>query len=399
MKLLKEGTIIQCKNSESNFLGSILIDEGKIKKILPENEDLLIYENKDDIDIVDCKGKYLMPGIIDCHVHLFMESDTWDRKSMFKENHTSQILDALRRLDQLLKSGVTYVRDCGGYKFLEIELLDKLVEEKWVLTEFLTAGELLSITGGHCWWLSNQCDGQNEFVKGVRNNIRMGADYIKIMVTGGYARQKMNVNHEILPLSPQMTREEIESVVREAHRHGKKVAAHCYGLEGVKLAVECGADSVEHGQFNDPYDKDIDNVLSLMKKQGTYVVPTLSAFYKDYNKDDVRKQYETLDISFKRYYDAGVNIALGTDSGCPFVSHGKSTFKEIKHQVDAGMSIIESIISGTKTASELLGIDDLYGTLEEGKFADILVLKENPMENIDTILNIEQIYKKGNLVK
>lgn len=394
LKIFKNANIIDCKDEKNIINGSILVEDEKIKKIGVIDEELL----SDDIEIIDCKGNYLMPGMINSHVHIFMEPYTWDRKSMFEETQSSMILNAMRRLDQLLKSGVTYFRDCGGFNLYDIELRDELIEKNWLAPEFLAAGDALCISGGHTWWMSRQCDGENEFIKGVRENIRQGSDFIKIMITGGYARQNMRVNHNLLPGAPQMTLKEIEAVVYEAHRHGKKVATHCIGLEGVKLAVEAGVDSIEHGQFHNPEDKEVDKVIEKMVKKGTYITPTLSAYFKNYEKSEVRKQYKSVEESFKKCYEAGVKIAMATDAGCPFVGHHETAL-EIKHQIEAGMTPIESIMSATKNAAQLLGIDNEYGTLEEGKYADILVLDDNPIENIDVLLGNKEVYKKGVLVK
>ncbi len=342
----------------------------------------------------DCTGKYVMPGLINCHAHILCEPYTWERRAAFEAGEVSVVIDALERLEAMASAGITYFRDCGGYKNIEIALANRLVSTKRKVSEFLAAGQALCITGGHTWWMGEQCDGEEEFKKAVRKNIRDGADFIKLMVTGGYARPKMRVNHSIMPPTPQMTLPEIKAAVDEAHRMGKRVAAHCIGFDGVKLAVLGGVDSVEHGQFHSPYDSGIDEVLNLMVKNGTYVVPTLSAYYKEYDKAEVKAQYMTVDESFKRYLDAGVKIAMGDDAGCPFVGHSK-TANELVHQCDAGMTGMQAILSATKTAAELLCIENSYGTLEEGKFADIIILDENPIEDIKAMHKVSSVYKKG----
>jgi imidazolonepropionase-like amidohydrolase len=143
-------------------------------------------------------------------------------------------------------------------------------------------GRPLCITGGHGWFsMPRQCDGRQEFLKGAREQIRDGADLIKVMATGGYARPRMTMSHAIMPDSPQMTVAEIRAVTAEAHRRGLKVAAHCSGLTGVRRAVKAGVDSIEHEQFNDVREDGVGRTLEMMAEKGIVLVPTLSAFFKN----------------------------------------------------------------------------------------------------------------------
>jgi imidazolonepropionase-like amidohydrolase len=245
--------------------------------------------------------------------------------------------------------------------------------------------------------MSRQCDGKDEFIKGAREQIRAGADLLKVMSTGGYARPTMKINHDIMPDSPQMTVEEILAVVSEAHQRGKKVAAHCNGLTGVRRAAQAGVDSIEHGQFNDVTEKGVRETLDMMAEKGIYLVPTLSAFFKNYDKAAVIGQYQSVLDSFTAAMASGVKIAMGNDSGCPFVGH-ETAAMEIKHMVEAGMKPMEAIMASSKEAAALLGIDSCFGTLMEEKFADFLILNDNPLQNMDTLSDIDQIYKGGRLV-
>ena len=245
--------------------------------------------------------------------------------------------------------------------------------------------------------MSRQCDGQDEFVKGAREQIRAGADLIKVMSTGGYARPKMKINHDIMPDSPQMTVAEIQAVVMEAHQRGKKVAAHCNGLIGVRRAALAGVDSIEHGQFNDIGEDGVQETLEMMAEKGIYLVPTLSAFFKNYPKEEVIGQYQAVLDSFTAALANGVKIAMGNDSGCPFVGH-ETAAMEIRHMVEAGMKPMEAIQASTQEAARLLGIDSGFGTIEKGKTADLLILKDNPLHNINALSDTDQVYKSGRQV-
>jgi imidazolonepropionase-like amidohydrolase len=367
----------------------MLLEGEKIIRIGQANE----FSPDTETRIVDCQGKTIIPGLINCHVHLIEEPYTWDR--LKDESETQMALRGAKHLQMLLKSGVTFVRDLGATHHMNIKL-KKAVEDGLITgPDILSSGRPLCITGGHGWFaMSRQCDGKDEFVKGAREQIRAGADLIKVMSTGGYARPKMKINHDIMPDSPQMTVEELTAVVAEAHQRGKKVAAHCNGLTGVWRAAQAGVDSIEHGQFNDVKEEGVQETLEMMAEKGIYLVPTLSAFFKNYQKTDVIDEYQAVLDSFMAAMANGVKIAMGNDSGCPFVGH-ETAAMEIRHMVDAGMKPMAAIQASTKEAARLLGIDSLFGTLQEEKNADFLILKDNPLHKIVTLSDIDQVYKSG----
>ena len=392
---LKGALLIDGRGGEPLADAGLLIENDQIVRVGAAAD----FPNEDGLETVDCAGKTIIPGLINCHVHFLIEPYAWDSyQKIAGESEASICLRGMENLTKLLHSGVTFARDMGGYRRIEFDL-KKAVEEKRINGPDLSlSGSFLSITGGHCWWLSRQCDGENEFVKGAREQIRDGADVVKVLVTGGYARPKMKVNHSIMPDSPQMTVREIAAVVEEAHARGKKVAAHCNGLTGVWRAAKAGVDSIEHGQFNDLNDPLVDESLRMMVEKGIYLIPTLSAFFKNYNKAEVIKDYQAVVDSFVLALKYGVKIALGNDSGCPFVGHETAPM-ELIHMVEAGMKPMDALLAGTGNAADLLGVRDAVGTLEEGKFADLLILKENPLANMATLLDIEQVYKGGRPVK
>jgi imidazolonepropionase-like amidohydrolase len=354
------------------------------------------FSQDDGMQKTDCRGKTIIPGLINCHVHLVEEPYTWDRQKDTSE--TQLALRGAKHLRLLLESGVTFVRDLGSAQGVNIQLKKAIEDELIFGPDILSSGQPLCITGGHGWfWMSRQCDGQDEFVKGAREQIRAGADLLKVMSTGGYARPKMKINHDIMPDSPQMTVEEIQAVAVEAHRRGKKVAAHCNGLTGVRRAVVAGVDSIEHGQFNDVQEKGVRTTLDMMADKGIVLVPTLSAFFKNYVKAEVIGQYQAVLNSFTAALASGVKIAMGNDSGCPFVGH-ETAAMEIRHMVEAGMGPMAAISAATQEAAALLGILGSFGTLQTGKNADFLILKDTPLTDIGTLSDIDQVYKSGQRV-
>ena len=391
-KLFRGMTLIDGNGGTPLENAGMLLEDEKIIRIGKATD----FSPDEGTQIMDCRGKTVIPGLINCHVHLVAEPYTWDR--LKDESETQMALRGVKHLQLLLKSGVTFVRDLGAAHWINIKL-KKAIEDGLIAgPDILSSGRPLCITGGHGWFsMSRQCDGKDEFVKGAREQIRAGADLLKVMSTGGYARPKMKINHDIMPDSPQMTVEEILAVVSEAHQRGKKVAAHCNGLTGVRRAAQAGVDSIEHGQFNDVKEKGVRETLDMMAEKGIYLVPTLSAFFKNYDKAEVIGQYQSVLDSFTAARASGVKIAMGNDSGCPFVGH-ETAAMEIKHMVEAGMKPMEAIMASSKEAAALLGIDSGFGTLMEEKYADFLILNDNPLQNMDTLSDIDQVYKGGRLV-
>ncbi len=373
------------------IINANVYDNGRfIKKDL--NIDGEVFAQSAGGDTVDMSGKYIIPGLIDCHLHLFSDPFTWDRLGMLKRPKEQMISAAYDKLNIMASSGVTFFRDCGGYMEYEFEL--KPNENQ---PEFSLAGSALCITGGHCYWSNCECDGADGFVKGARLQIRSGADFVKVMLTGGFARKSMGVNHRAVGCPVQVSRGEMMAVTEECHRRGYKISAHCVGIEGIKLAVEVGIDSIEHGQFFNTNDPGIPPLLAEMRRKGMSVVPTMAAYYKNYDKSAVREEYKYVDDSLKRYLEAGVKVAMGTDAGCPQVGYNMAG-DEIIHMVEAGMSPRDAIDSATKNSAELLGIDSAYGSIKDGYFADFLILSDNPLNDIGNIKKIETVYKKGHLV-
>jgi imidazolonepropionase-like amidohydrolase len=391
--LFKGMTLIDGTGNPPIQNAGMLIEGEKILKV-GKAEGLEIGEGT---QVIDLTGKTLMPGIINSHVHVIMEPIGDPFSLMAKESIAKTTLRGAANLKKLLKSGVTFFRDMGGYEYIDIEL-KKSVNEGFIEgPEFLVSGKVLTMTGGHGYLMGRECDGVDEVRKAAREQLKAGADVIKIMATGGV------MTPGVEPGSPQLTKEEIQAAVEEAHKAGRKTAAHAQGTTGIKNAVMAGIDSVEHGIFLD------DEVIEMMVEKGVYLVPTLVApyFIIEYGEEGgipayvVEKSKRVMEShleSFRKAYKAGVKIAMGTDAGTPFNYHDKSAY-ELKLMVEAGMKPMDAIVSSTKVAAELLGIEKDYGTLEQGKVADFIVLKDNPLENIETLLQVERVYKKGKLVE
>ena len=354
------------------FLNAILIDGNGGKPIhnsgmLVEGHHILSVGGAEDfsrcdgdIEIFDCCGKTIMPGMINGHVHIFMEPYTWDRVAYLQNPISSVCIEIIKNLEKTLHSGVTYIRDLGGVFDLDIQF-----------REYVNDGK----------------------VQGPG----MIADLIKIMPTAGYSRPKMRVNHNIIEDTVYMSSSEIKAAADEAHKMGKIIAAHCYGFAGIYNSVMNGADTIEHGQFRAPYKDEARTLADEMALRGTWLVPTLSAFFKEYNRYEVEEKYTSVIESFRLCHKAGVKIAMGTDAGVPWVGHDKAAL-ELEHMTLYGMSSMEAICASTKSAAEMLGIIKEYGTLESGKFADFLILDGNPLEDIKVLQGKLRVCKHGTLI-
>lgn len=366
-------------------------ESGKITK-------LGFKESPDMENAVDLKNKYVMPGLVNAHTHIMMNPQT-NKLNYLSEAEVT--FTALKNLKELLKSGVTYVRDCGCAFDVDIKLSRLQNEGQLGGTEIMPSGRPMSMTGGHgdftegldgeTTW-GNLVDSQDEMRKAVRREFKLGAKNIKVMATGGVMSATDQID------DTELTEEEIATAVEEAHSKHMTVAAHAEGANGIHNAVVAGVDSIEHASYIT--DEDIEQVL----KKGIYVSPTLIAAYTipEYGEGKL-PQYmlDKANAFIKDFYErigacvkAGVKLTLGTDAGTPFNGF-KDTAKELELLTTVGATN-EQALSASVNSAKLMGIDDEYGTLEVGKVADFLVLDNDPVADVKAVQQVDkEVYKKG----
>ena len=398
--LLKCGSLINVKTEQVHSTQEILVQEGKIVEV---GSNLQVPES---VKVVDLSEYTCLPGLIDAHVHLsFRPGDVGS--GFLQRSSARKTLDGLRNAQLLLRNGFTTLRIMGDADvyYSDIELRDAFERKEFIGPRLIVAPHFLSPTGGHADLNELSPDilslGRGKIVNGadqireaIREEIKYGADWIKLFATGGVlsARTDPNVQY--------FDDEELKAAMDEAHRHGKKVAAHAIGTSGITAAIKAGIDSIEHGFLID------DEALKLMRERGTYLVPTIYVAEYVVNEgaqhgvpeDRIAKGRALLEERNKRYkkvFNSGVKIVFGTDTG-PFPF--KDNAKEFSRLVEMGLPTWRTIQAATTVAAEMLGLQSTIGTIEKGKAADIIAVQGNPLQDIKALEKVTFVMKDGQVV-
>ncbi|MCF6319681.1 MAG: amidohydrolase family protein [Proteobacteria bacterium] len=358
-----------------------------------------------DLNLAD---KYCLPGLIDMHTHLSSEFSKDSYTEKYQLNEADVAFKSVVFAERTLKAGFTTVRNLGDAFNVTIALKKAINNGTIQGPRIFTAGKSLATTGGHAdptngyregllpnpGPKSGVINGVAQAAQAVRQRYQDGADLIKITATGGVLSQASSGDNA------QFNEDELNSIISTANDYGFKVTAHAHGKQGMKRAIIAGVASIEHGTYLD------DEIIKLMKKHGTYLVPTLIAGewvtqkskIKGFFPDVVAKKAATIGpviaSSFEKAHKAGVNIAFGTDSGVS--AHGDNG-QEFSLMVKAGMSPLDSLKSATISAARLLGQEKNLGSIQQGKYADIVVVSENPLTNIDTMTEVTIVIKDGKI--
>lgn len=350
----------------------VMVEGGRIVRVAPAGEFSGFAGKR-----VDTSGMTLMPGLIDCHVHLALPGEASVLGSFRSTTPQETVMRSLELAQATLRGGFTAVRDLGGREYLEIAVRDSCNAGYQLGPTIHCAGKVICMTGGHGWFMGREADGPLDVAKAVRENIKAGADHIKFIATGGVATPNVD------PMLAQLTLEELTAGVAEARRFGRKSTAHAQGAPGIRNAIDAGVGSIEHGfQLTD-------DLIQDMKTRGVYLVATLAALDRTLSKPDVIPAYMRekgqrfhlmhLD-SVLRFYKAGGLLAMGTDAGTPFNFHGENS-QELKLMVDLGIAPLDALRSATGNAADLIGFTD-RGRIAEGAWADLLLVQGNPAETI-----------------
>ncbi|MBL8078463.1 MAG: amidohydrolase family protein [Anaerolineales bacterium] len=396
--IFKNATLINGTGNKPIERGILVVEDQHI--VFAGNSELWKEaEGKSYVEI-DLAGKFILPGLIDCHVHIACECFP---DSVLNGPLGWTTLIMLRHAQNTLAAGITTIRDVGGRHHLEFSLRKAVEAGLFAAPRMSLAGKLLSITStGSEWYegMYREADGVDEVRKAAREQLKAGADLIKVLATGAVLAPGEK------PGAAQFEIEEIRAAVVEAAKVGKIVAAHAHGIDGIRNAVEAGAKTIEHGTYlnQDP------RVMERMAKEGIFLVPTLKAGFDviygdkpdipDWIMEKSKETQEDAMLSLRRAHEMGVPIAMGTDAATPYNFHGENAM-ELEYMSQAGMSAMDCIVASTKNAARALGWENKVGTLEAGKLADLIVVNQNPLENLKSLAdrkNIEHVMQGGKFV-
>jgi len=352
--------------------------------------------------VLDLSSLTVLPGLIDVHTHLTMNTD-FDPFREVTSTSAKEAINGVANARTTLMAGFTTVRNVGAYNFVDVDLRDAINAGQVPGPHMQVSGPLIGITGGHCdenllpFQYHTVGDGVADGIPAVqhmvRQNIKYGADLIKMCATGGVLSKGDDPN------AAQFTLEEMQALVADAHRLGRKVAAHAHGEQGILWATEAGVDSIEHGSYIN------DEGIAAMKQHGTYLVPTL--YLEDWMIQNGHLpafyQQKMLDVSavakanIRRAVQAGVKIAMGTDAAV--YPHGLNAHELDVYVNQIGMTPLAALQSATLNAADLMGWTAKTGTLEPGKWADIIAVEKNPLDDIRTLQDVKFVMKAGVVYK
>lgn len=345
---------------------------------------------------VDLAGHTLLPGLINCHVHLCLGAEPDPVRPLREEPLGLTAIKALLRARETARAGVTTVRDLGGREYVEIAVRRAIQEGLIDGPRIVAAGRPVCMTGGHGHWLAREADGPDDARKAVREQLKAGADVIKIIATGGV------MTPGVEPGSPQLTLDEMRAAIEEARRAGRRTAAHAMASSGISDAIAAGITSIEHGIYL------TEEIVAHMRRDGTFLVPTLNApaaiasggLAAGIPDFMVRKSEVVVPAhvaSFQLAHRAGVRIAAGADSGTPLNFHG-SLLPELTLMVKYGMTPLEAIRAATVTAADCLGLGEVTGRVAPGYAADLIAVAGDPAERIEALADLKLVLVSGRVL-
>lgn len=399
--LIKAGQLFDVESGKFVKNQFILIKEGRIVSVSSKAVSA--------DQMIDLSDSWVMPGFMDMHVHLETESSPSTYLERFTNNEADVAYNAAMHARRTLLAGFTTVRDLGG-SGVNTSLAKAIEMGKMDGPTIFSAGKSIATTGGHADPTNGYrtdlmgdpgakegvVNSRDEARKAVRQRYKNGDHVIKITATGGVLSLAKS------GMAPQFTMDELEGIIEAANDLGMITAAHAHGSEGMKRAVLAGITSIEHGSFM------TEEIMDLMIERGTYYVPTLSAGIFTMEKAEIEGYYPDIVVpkakfvgaqmqgTFGKAYAKGVKIAFGTD--CGVSPHGENA-KEFQYMVEAGMTPVDAILSATVEASKLLRIDDEYGKIKEGFYADIVAVKGDPLKDIKILQDVSFVMRHGKVYK
>ncbi len=405
VKVLQADRLIDGRAGPVQHDMAVVLAGNRIKEVLPKER--LVIPEGDSWEVHSFPGGTLLPGLIDCHTHTNMPGNGRRGEEVIPDGDDIRLLRSARNARIALESGVTTMCDNGAWNDTAFSL--KEGTERGVVKgpRMLVCGRPITITGGHCWFMGSEADGVDGVRRMTRQLIKRGADFIKVMATGG-STQTSN------PYRPAYSVEELRTIADEGHRHDKPVTAHCRCIQGMSNVLEAGYDVIIHGFFagEDAVRKFDPKVADRMAEQAVWVNPTLHIGRASLWQLRRKKETEGLSPeenvrhsnsergyqqSLKEVHaliEAGVKLVAGSDCGWGVYPFGQFV-REITAMAEAGLSPMAAILAGTRNGADALHLLDKVGTVEAGKEADLLVVDGDPMVDITTLGNVLAVFKGG----
>lgn len=397
MLLIHNATLIDCTGASPKPRHSVVLDGQCIQWIGPAEavDRSQTYDRE-----IDASGKYVMPGLIDGHIHVCWNGYENPVKLVRENDRDKLAIEGVRTLRTILESGTTTVRDIGGHDYLEMSLRRAVEAGTIPGPRMKVAGRIICMTGGHAYFIAREADGPDEIRKATREQLKKGADIIKLMATGGAATPGQDVQ------ASQLSAEELKAAADEAHKMGKTAAAHAHGIGGIRNCIEAGLDAIEHCSFL-CLDKD---AARRMADRGIWFVATLGVGEGprggklDALGEDFLRRAAPLKDALKKSIplamELGIPMASGSDAGGnEFTPHGDSMPTELGELVAHGLSTMEALCIVTRNNAKLLGMAQDIGTVEVGKLADLLILRDNPVSDVGNVRSIDYVFKGGQVVR
>jgi imidazolonepropionase-like amidohydrolase len=386
--LVRNGRIFTGRDGRYTDAGrSILVDHGIVEWIGHDAD------APPATVVIDAAGRTIIPGLINSHVHLANDGAADLGAQVRTDSTATAAYRAAANALITLNAGITTVKDCGAADNVVIDL-GRAIEAGIVPgPRVVAAGRVITMTGGHCYFMGVEADGIDAVRAAVRGQLKEGAGFIKAMATGGV------LTSEVRPTQTALLREELETIVQEAHNAGRRVSTHAIGREGIENAILAGVDTIEHGFHLDA------RLFALAIDRGTYLVPTLAAIgnivaeganatIPSWIVDKARAEEDRSISMFRAAVEAGVNIAAGTDAGTPFNPHD-GLVDEIIAMVRIGLTPERALLSATRDGAVNAGLQEVTGTLEVGKAADLIIVDGDPLTDITALRAIRLVAKAG----
>jgi len=399
--LIHAGKLLSVPGRDPATNMTIIVEDGRITGVQSG------FVEAEGATVIDLRDKFVLPGLMDMHVHLQGQLGPNNDRDRLKMSDQLMQMRSIYYAMNTLRAGFTTVRDVGSSS-QEMYAMRDAINNGWIDGPRIIAAGGVGITGGHAdisgvspdlmemFTSPNVCDGPYDCRRAARNVIKYGADLIKITSTGGVMTERATGTGQ------QMEMDELREVVQAAERVGRKVASHAHEEDGIIAALEAGVASIEHGTYTGP------RAIKLFKETGAYLVPTLLAgktvaamavesdFMPQTVKDKAIRVGNDMAGNFEKAHKAGVNVAYGTDSGIS--AHGTNA-QEAVLMVEAGMSEMDVIIAATINAADLIEMSDSIGTIETGKFADLIAVDGSPLDDIEELLDVDFVMKGGKVYK